>query len=168
MGHKSEKSLWPSENLYASSTLNAFFSETVAPSHVNKQSKDIGEKELELLSAGGTQENSQPDIEQSAKDIQLIRPDMTSEKKLTRPPMRKASINCDSVLQTTNKYLKKRRVEEDPYNIFAKNLSMKLRDVSNKTQKLLAEKIINEVLFMAEMDQLILPYTTSALSFSAI
>lgn len=38
--------------------------------------------------------------------------------------------------------------------MFGKNISLKLRDIQDKNQRLLAEKLINEAVFLAETNQL--------------
>ncbi|XP_021925314.1 uncharacterized protein LOC110832535 [Zootermopsis nevadensis] len=81
-----------------------------------------------------------------------------------RPPKRMASDKCDSVLQTIEDHFKKPTLKDDRYDIFGKNVSMKLRDLTNNTQRLLAEKIINEALFLAEMVQLTLSHCINASS----
>nr|CAI5851484.1 unnamed protein product [Callosobruchus analis] len=78
-----------------------------------------------------------------------------------RPPRRKrnASDSMDlsnAVLQSVNEHFKRPPVKEDHIDIFGKNVAMVLRELP-KQQRLLAEKIINDTLFQAEMDTLTLP-----------
>nr|CAI5867244.1 unnamed protein product [Callosobruchus analis] len=78
-----------------------------------------------------------------------------------RPPRRKrnASDSMDlpnAVLQSVNEHFKRPPVKEDRFDIFGKNVAMILRELP-KQQRLLAEKIINDTLFQAEMGTLTLP-----------
>ncbi|CAH2096532.1 unnamed protein product [Euphydryas editha] len=57
----------------------------------------------------------------------------------------------------TTRY-KRSSIEEDRFDAFGKNIAMKLRDLP-KQQRLIAEKIINDTLFQAEMGLLTLPKT---------
>jgi patatin-like phospholipase/acyl hydrolase len=50
--------------------------------------------------------------------------------------------------------LKKPKPKEDRHYVFGKNVTLKMKDISNDTQRLLAERIINDALFVAEMGQL--------------
>lgn len=49
---------------------------------------------------------------------------------------------------------------EDQYDVFGKTVAAKLRDIALKdnTQRLMAEKIVNDALFLAEMGQLTLAH----------
>ncbi|VVC39605.1 Hypothetical protein CINCED_3A001302 [Cinara cedri] len=58
----------------------------------------------------------------------------------------------DDLLSVQN-HLKRPASQDDRYDIFGKGVALKLRDL-NKTQRLLAEKMINEALFEAEMGNL--------------
>jgi len=42
----------------------------------------------------------------------------------------------------------------DRYEAFANTVALRLRDISDKNQRLIAEKVINDILFSAEMGQL--------------
>ncbi|XP_072398310.1 uncharacterized protein [Diabrotica undecimpunctata] len=57
------------------------------------------------------------------------------------------------VLQTVQNHLKKPTATNDRFDIFGANVAAKLRDLT-KHQRILAEKIINETLFHAEMENL--------------
>jgi hypothetical protein len=125
-------------------------------------------------------EDPHADVEQSVEETQPIRPtaheisnspeqdsirSSTPKKKPpARPSKRSASDKCDSVLQTIEDNFKRPKLKDDRYDIFGKNVSMKLRDLMNTTQRLLPEKIINEALFMAEMGQLTLSHCINASS----
>lgn len=63
------------------------------------------------------------------------------------------------MLETIDQHFKKPKPKEDRYDILGKNVALKMRDVSDNTQRLVAEKIINETLFMAEMGQLTQTHT---------
>lgn len=71
----------------------------------------------------------------------------------------------DSELVTIEDFLKKPKLKEerleDRYDILGRCVALKMRDISDNTQKLLAEKIINETLFLAEMGQLTTSHSIS-------
>lgn len=73
----------------------------------------------------------------------------TSTKKKCRTDM------ADDVLMTINEHFKKPREQkiEDKHDVFGKNVAHKLRGLDN-LQRILAEKIINDALFEAEMGTL--------------
>nr|CAH7746856.1 unnamed protein product [Callosobruchus chinensis] len=78
-----------------------------------------------------------------------------------RPPRRKrnASYSMDlsnAVLQCVNENFNRPSVKEDRFDIFGKNVAMILRELP-KQQRLLADQIINDTLFQAEMGTLTLP-----------
>nr|CAI5836731.1 unnamed protein product [Callosobruchus analis] len=89
-----------------------------------------------------------------------------------RPPRRKQNAPdsmdlSNEVLQSVNEHFKRPPVKEDRFDIqvFGKNVAMILRELP-KQQRLLAEKIINDTLFQAEMDTLTLPpHAASAVYF---
>ncbi|XP_049799852.1 uncharacterized protein LOC126235162 [Schistocerca nitens] len=49
---------------------------------------------------------------------------------------------------------KKQKKDEDHHEVFGKSVAAKMRDVLDHKQRLVAEKIINDTLFMAEVGQL--------------
>lgn len=53
-------------------------------------------------------------------------------------------------------YFKKPRIDEDRYDLFGKTVAMRFRDMENR-QRLFAEKMINDILFDAEMGTLNTP-----------
>ncbi|XP_023241025.1 uncharacterized protein LOC111639383 [Centruroides sculpturatus] len=59
----------------------------------------------------------------------------------------------NEILLTVNDHFKKPHVRDDRFDIFGKNVAMKLRGLP-KQQMLIAEKLINETLFQAEMGNL--------------
>lgn len=61
---------------------------------------------------------------------------------------------CDTLLESIEQHFKKPKQKEDRYDILGKNIAVKLRDISNSTQKLIAEKLMYDALFLAEMGQL--------------
>lgn len=76
------------------------------------------------------------------------------------PPQRsrpiKRNLNqtlTNEVLLTVQDHFKRPLQRDDRFDIFGKNVAMKLRDLA-KEQRILAEGIINEALFLAEMDRL--------------
>jgi len=56
-------------------------------------------------------------------------------------------------LLSVKDHFKQPRIKDDRFDVFGKNVAMKLRDVSN-CQRVLAEKLINDILFEAEMNNL--------------
>lgn len=58
------------------------------------------------------------------------------------------------VLQSVHDHFKRPTYQEDRYDIIGKMVALKLREFKNKQQQSLAEKIINETLFEAEMGNL--------------
>jgi hypothetical protein len=79
----------------------------------------------------------------------------STAKKPTAARCHKRNIdNCDSWLETIEHHFKRPKTKEDRYDIFGKNVALKMRDISSHTQRLLAEKLINDALFMAEMGHL--------------
>lgn len=66
------------------------------------------------------------------------------------------------VLQSVQDHFKRPTYQEDRYDIIGKMVALKLREFKNKQQQLLAEKIINETLFEAEMGNLTLSHRVMA------
>ncbi|XP_075225594.1 uncharacterized protein LOC142326780 [Lycorma delicatula] len=69
-----------------------------------------------------------------------------------RPPKRSYD-KCDSVLERTE-HLKKPNLKQDRYNLLGKSVALRMIDMSDDNQRLVAEKLINDTLFMGEMGQL--------------
>ncbi|VVC96929.1 unnamed protein product [Leptidea sinapis] len=69
------------------------------------------------------------------------------------------------VLQSIQDHFKRPTYQDDRYDIIGKMVALKLRDFKNKQQQLLAEKIINETLFEAEMGNLTMPHRPIKFSF---
>lgn len=67
---------------------------------------------------------------------------------------KRSNDKTDSVLETIEQHFKKPKTKDDRYDILGKNVALKMKDISSNNQRLLAEKIINEALFMAEMGEL--------------
>lgn len=59
----------------------------------------------------------------------------------------------NEVLLTVKDHFKQPQIREDRFDIFRKNVAMKLRDLSTP-QRVMAEKLINDVLFEGEMENL--------------
>ncbi|XP_050683952.1 uncharacterized protein LOC126978880, partial [Leptidea sinapis] len=55
------------------------------------------------------------------------------------------------VLQSVQNHLKRPAIVNDRFDIFGANVAAKLRDIT-KQQRILAEKVINETLFLTEME----------------
>lgn len=62
----------------------------------------------------------------------------------------------NEVLLTVKEHFKKPRTTEDRFDVICKTVAMKLRELP-KHQMLIAEKLINDTLFQAEMGNLTLP-----------
>jgi len=56
-------------------------------------------------------------------------------------------------LLSVKDHFKQPQIKDDRFDVFGKNVAMKLRDLSN-SQRVLAEKLINDILFEAEMNNL--------------
>ncbi|CAG4995274.1 unnamed protein product [Parnassius apollo] len=79
------------------------------------------------------------------------------------PKPTKRNLNqtlTNDVLLTVQDHFKSPVQRDDRFNIFGKNVAMKLRDLP-KEQRILAEGIINEALFLAEMDKLTIDHKIS-------
>lgn len=79
-----------------------------------------------------------------------------------RPPKRSLQLSdqaalTNDVLLTVKDHFKRPINQDDCFDIIGKNVAMKLRNLP-KRQRLIAEKIINETLFEAEMDNLTLSH----------
>lgn len=69
-------------------------------------------------------------------------------------PKRNANENLTTeVLQSVQNHFKRPAITNDRFDIYGANVAAKLRDLT-KHQRILAEKIINETLFLAEMETL--------------
>lgn len=80
-------------------------------------------------------------------------------------PMKRNSNTLDQtltneVLLSVQDHFKRPVPQDDHFDIFGKNVAMKLRDLA-KEQRILAENIINEALFLAKMDTLTIGHTIS-------
>jgi hypothetical protein len=112
---------------------------------------------------GQSVEESQLDLEQSVGECQPIQPPAhgisispeqdsirsptPNKQPQSRPRKRMASDKYDTVLQTIDDHFKKPKLKDDRHDIFGKKVTMKLRDLTNNTQRLLAEKIMRHCLW---------------------
>lgn len=85
---------------------------------------------------------------------------VTSESKLRQRPPKRIRQSSSEQIALTNEVLlsvkdhfKRPRTQEDRFDVYGKNVAMKMRDLA-KLQRILAEKIINDVLSEAEMGNL--------------
>lgn len=82
----------------------------------------------------------------------------TYQHNVGKPPSAKTSKRskdkCDSVLESIEQHFKKPKVKEDRYDVLGKSVAVKMKDIRDNKQKLIAEKLINDALFLAEMGQL--------------
>lgn len=73
-----------------------------------------------------------------------------------RPPKRTSKSQSDltnSVLQSVQEHFKQPKLQEDRFDVFGKNIAMKLRDLPKET-RVITEKFINDAIFEAEMGNL--------------
>ena len=82
----------------------------------------------------------------------------TSHRNLARPTKR-SKDKCDSVLDAIEGHFKKPKSEEDRFDVLGKHVAIKMRAVQDNIQRILAEKIISDALFMAEMGQLTMSHS---------
>ena len=82
----------------------------------------------------------------------------TSHRNLARPTKR-STDKCDSVLGAIEEHFKKPKPAEDRYDVLGKHVAVKMRAVQDNIQRILAEKIISDALFMAEMGQLTMTHS---------
>ncbi|KAF5281599.1 hypothetical protein FQR65_LT02919 [Abscondita terminalis] len=78
-------------------------------------------------------------------------------------PTKKTNTLTDEVLRTVSDHFKRPKTE-DRFDVFGKNIGLKLRELP-KRQRILAEKIINETLFLAEMDALTMSHSVKSSAF---
>lgn len=81
-----------------------------------------------------------------------------------RRPAKRSNTLTEDVLKTVNDHFKRPRGTEDRFDIYGKNVGMKLRELP-KQQRVLAEKIINEVLFLAEVGNLTMSHSVKGSDF---
>ncbi|CAK1597311.1 unnamed protein product [Parnassius mnemosyne] len=130
-------------------------------SNINDEVEDLRDErdeEEESTDAEINQDNSL----QTQLNEQNVTDDNTSSNKTSRPTPRKKNDRdlINSVLQSVNDHFKRPRDEikqEDRHDIYCKSIASKLRDLPRK-QRMLAEKLINEVLFEAEWGNLTLDF----------
>lgn len=81
--------------------------------------------------------------------------------KRNTPRSRPGKSNQDSltndVLTTVQEHFKRPRMQEDLFDIIGKGIAIKLREM-DKRQSLIAEKLINDVIFEAELGNLTLQH----------
>ncbi|XP_039751715.1 uncharacterized protein LOC120627754 [Pararge aegeria] len=74
-----------------------------------------------------------------------------------RPRPKKNTLTED-VLKSVNDHFKRPKQPDNRFEVFGKNVGMKLQELP-KEQRIIAEKIINETLFLAEMGSLTISHT---------
>ncbi|KAH9645338.1 hypothetical protein HF086_002964 [Spodoptera exigua] len=74
-----------------------------------------------------------------------------------RPKLKKKSLTED-VLKSVNEHFKRPKPPDNCFEVFGKNVGMTLQELS-KQQRIIAEKIINDTLFLAEMGSLTISHT---------
>ncbi|KAL1490760.1 hypothetical protein ABEB36_013405 [Hypothenemus hampei] len=84
----------------------------------------------------------------------------TSQLKLSKRRRSQNSLNNDALVSMQD-HFKRPYTHEDRFDILGKSVAMKLREV-DKRQSLIAEKIINDVIFEAELGNLSLEQGSSA------
>ncbi|GBP30261.1 hypothetical protein EVAR_94572_1 [Eumeta japonica] len=76
-----------------------------------------------------------------------------SERGTLRPNRSKSTKNAyEEALRSVNEHFKRPRIPENRFEVYGRNVGMKLQELP-KQQRIIAEKIINETLFLAEMDE---------------
>ncbi|GBP23661.1 hypothetical protein EVAR_80278_1 [Eumeta japonica] len=74
-----------------------------------------------------------------------------SERGTLRPNRSKSTKNAyEEALRSVNEHFKRPRIPENRFEVYGRNVGMKLQELP-KQQRIIAEKIINETLFLAEM-----------------
>ncbi|XP_023228021.1 uncharacterized protein LOC111628457 [Centruroides sculpturatus] len=117
----------------------------------------------EFATHNTTQENHSEDIITpsiiTTQDDNLTELSDTSVQTRRSCPSKQSRVDQESltneILLTVKDHFKKPHVQNDRFDIFGKNVAMKLRGLP-KQQMLIAEKLINETLFQAEMGTLTL------------
>ncbi|XP_024879150.1 uncharacterized protein LOC112459340 [Temnothorax curvispinosus] len=138
----------------------SWISPSVVGSPMMDQEYDIG-----ITSGKSVPDGSIEDADESpvcTKDENSSEPaacTSASTPQYNRPRPSKRNLSSDQealtndVLLSINNHFKRPANQDDRFDIFGKNVAMKLRDLP-KQQRLIAEKIINETLFEAEMGNL--------------
>lgn len=86
---------------------------------------------------------------------------------ISTPRGKRKAINenlTNDVLESVQNHFKKPVSNKDRFDIFGENVAAKLRDLI-KNQRILAEKIINETLFEAEMESLTISHRVVGYSY---
>ncbi|XP_067135388.1 uncharacterized protein [Centruroides vittatus] len=96
----------------------------------------------------------------ATQDLIELSDDTPVQTRRSRPPKR-SRVDQESltneVLLTVKDHFNKPHVQDDRFDIFGKNVAIKLRELP-KQQMLIAEKLINETLFQAELGTLSLSH----------
>ncbi|KAJ4438834.1 hypothetical protein ANN_14787 [Periplaneta americana] len=104
-----------------------------------------------------TELNSQSDTPPNSIHTDTSEQETTPTSTWSSPRKRSSSTLGDEVLLCVEDHFKRHQCNGDRFDVFGKLVGMKLRDLPNN-QRILAEKIINETLFLAEMGQLTLSH----------
>ncbi|XP_050706444.1 uncharacterized protein LOC126991925 [Eriocheir sinensis] len=126
----------------------------VEPVPVSSPSSDVNE--LEVATEGNSMLDISYPLHVSRSSTPLPTNSTTTNVAPSRPTPKKCrTAMSDEVLMTINEHFKKPREQkiEDKHDVFGKNVAHKLRGLDN-LQRIMAEKIINDALFEAEMGNL--------------
>lgn len=126
----------------------------VEPVPVSSPSSDVNE--LEVATEGNSMLDISYPLHVSRSSTPLPTNSTTTNVAPSRPTQKKCrTAMSDDVLMTINEHFKKPREQkiEDKHDVFGKNVAHKLRGLDN-LQRIMAEKIINDALFEAEMGNL--------------
>lgn len=112
--------------------------------------------ESEELSDANAKDPKSPDIHHNHLDTEST----PNTPKLTK----KIKSLADEVLMSVKDHFKRPRIEEDRLDFYAKNIAMKLREIT-EDQRIIAEKIINDTLFLSETGSLTLSHSVKGSEF---
>jgi len=104
--------------------------------------------------------SDEPTSATSSTTVQCLRPKKRNSNALD------PNLTTEVLLNVNNHY-KRLTKSDDRFDIFGKNVAMKLRDL-NREQRILVENIINKALFLAEMDTLTIGHKISGPSYNEV
>lgn len=82
-----------------------------------------------------------------------------------KPTRRSVKNTYEDVLKTVNEHFKRPKLPESRFEVYGRNVGMKLQELP-KQQRILAEKIINKALFLAEMGSLTTSHSVRTSDFT--
>ncbi|XP_031333976.1 uncharacterized protein LOC116163988 [Photinus pyralis] len=117
----------------------------------DEESENEDKSQAETLNTNAHSSQIEPETQDSTEKTSSVASGSQFRHRPT-PKSQKADDQTQltkEVLATVNNHFKRPRTADDRFDIFGKNVAMKLRDLTND-QRRLAEKFINDVLFEAE------------------